>query len=150
GITSGIRFRIHSAVGGAISVCCFTWQLMLAMGITQHVFLYATLLTGVAAVGGAKFTPAISPLRTICQWIGRICLSYGGVAAMLLAAARLLVGESHWTVVGLLATYCATTGATAWITAEPKWRRHFTILATFELTLMLLTIGSLSTLSFAQ
>lgn len=150
GLISSIRFRIHSAVGVALSVCCFAWQLMLAMDITQHVFLYATLLTGVTAVGGAKITPAISPLRTICQWTGRICLSYGGVAAMLLAAARLLTGESYWAIVGLLAAYCAASGATAWLAVDSKWRRHFTIVATFELGLMLLTIGSLSTLSFAQ
>lgn len=150
GLATLIWFRVPSAAATAISVCGMIWQLLLAIGVTQYVFLYSTLLVAILAMVVDAFTRETSPFKTIASWIGRICLSYGGVAAMLLAAARLLTGESHWSIVGLLAAYFTATGAAAWIAQEPKWRRHFTVIAVVELALALFTIGSLSTLHFAQ
>jgi hypothetical protein len=150
GLASLIWFRIHSATAAAISVCGLTWQLLLAVGITQYVFLYATLLVAIVAMVVDAFTRETLPFKTMTATVGRICLSYGGVAAMLLAGARLLAGESHWNVVGLLAAYFTASGVAAWLATELKWRRHFTIMAVVELALALFTIGSLSTLHFAQ
>jgi hypothetical protein len=150
GLTCLIGFRVHSATAVAISVCGLTWQLLLALGVTQYVFLYSTLVVAILAMVVAAVAHETTPFKTIAALVGRVCLSYGGVAAMLLAGARLLTGESHWGVVGLLAAYFTTSGIAAWLAQELKWRRHFTIVAVVELALALFTIGSLSTLHFAQ
>jgi hypothetical protein len=142
--------RIPSMAAAAISVCGLTWQLLVAVGVTHYVLLYSTLLVAIFAMIVAAITHEDSPLRTLAVWIGRICLSYGGVAAILLAGARLLTGEGHWAVVGLLGSYFTVSGIAAWLAPETKWRRHFNVIAVTELVLALFTIGSLSTLHFAQ
>jgi hypothetical protein len=150
GLSSRSGFRVSSAIGAVVSTCGLTWQLLLALGVTQYVFLYATLLVGVVAMLVSLFASEASPIKTIGQWTSRICLSYGGVATMLLGLARLLTGESHWAVVGLLAAYLGATAVAAWLASEPKWRQHFAIVSSLQLVLLLFTIGALSTLSFVQ
>jgi hypothetical protein len=150
GLVSRNEFRPTAAAGAVVSMCGLTWQLLLAMGVSQYVFLYATLLMGVSAAIAILFAGEASPFKTVAQWTSRVCLSYGGVATMFLGLARLLTGESQWAVVVLLATYLAASAVAAWLADEVKWRQHFSIVSGLQLVLMLFTIGALSTLDFVQ
>jgi hypothetical protein len=150
GLTSRHEFRVTSAVGAVVSMCGLIWQLLLALGVTQYVFLYATLLMGISATVATVLAGEASPFKTVAKWTSRVCLSYGGVATMLLGLARLLTGESQWAVVGLLAAYLTASAIAAWLADEAKWRQHFSIVSGLQLVLMLFTIGALSTLDFVQ
>jgi hypothetical protein len=56
----------------------------------------------------------------------------------------------NWPTAWLIAAQAAATGAAALLSRQPAWRRHFAVLGSVQVVLLLFSIGSLSALNFIQ
>ncbi len=145
---------VTSSVLSALSICAATWQLFLHLNVTQHVFLLALATVGIACLVAAEFftrrRKEVSKFATASLWAGRICVSLGGVATILMSLARVLVSETHGALIGLLAAQVVASVVAATLSRESGWRRHFFVLTVVEALLALLIINSLSSLGMLQ
>ena len=154
GLISRSSTRLTPAIFAAISLCATTWQLLLFLGVTQYVFILAATCIGLACLAISAFTrqtdDELSQFALVSQWMGRLCISYGSVATLLIALARLLTSETVWSLLGLLIAQTVACVLAGFLSKESTWRRHFWVLAT-ALALMTMLIGNaLSTLTFWQ
>jgi len=148
--------QITPSILSALSFCAATWQLLLYLNVTQHVFLIALAVVGLVCLAVAEITTRLqkqnetAKFTTVCLWTGRMFVSFGGAATILMSFARLLTGETHWTIVGLLAAQAVASAAAAGLSRQSSWRRHFLVLTVGEILLSMLVINSLSTFSLLQ
>ena len=154
GLVSRNSTRLSPAIFAAISLCATTWQLLLLLGVTQYVFILAATCIGLACLSISAFTLQTddepSQFALVSQWMGRLCISYGSVATLLIALARLLTSETVWSLLGLLIAQMVACVVAGFLSKESTWRRHFWVLA-IALTLMTMLIGNaLSTFTFWQ
>ena len=154
GLASRASSRIMPAILAAISICASTWQLFLLLGVTQYVFVLATTFIGVVCLAASFFirqtTETPTQFAIVSQWTGRICLSYSSAAAILIALARLLTGETDGPLLGILVAQVCAAGFVGLLAKDAVWRRHFWVLATANVVMTLLVINALSTLSLWQ
>ncbi len=154
GLASRISSRLMPAIFAAISICAATWQLLLFLGVTQYVFILAATLIGILCLVISGFTQeeddTPSQFAIVSQWLGRLCISYGSVATLLIALARLLTSETEWSLLALLITQTVACVFVGFLTKETTWRRHFWVLATAQVAMTLLVVNALSTLTLWQ
>jgi len=158
-LATHVSARRMPAVFAALSICGATWQLLLLLGVTQYVFVLAATLIGILCLAISAFTRNSfsrqadgepSQFALVSQWTGRLCISYGSVATLLIALARLLTSETEWSLFGLLLVQTIAGGFAGFLAKNPTWRRHFWVLATVQMLMTLLVVNALSTLTFWQ
>ncbi len=146
--------RTAPTVMATLSACAAIWQLLLFLDVTPYIFLSTLAILGVVCLAAgelaAKFRKEVSKVATISLWAGRLGISLGGAATILMALARLLTSETHWAVLSLLVIQVVAAVSATMLSRQPAWRRHFFILALGEILLSLLVLNSLSNLSFLQ
>ena len=154
GLVSYASKRMLPSVLSAFCFCVSACQLFFALEITHNAFLIMTSLAGVGCLAFdrvvARKSEALEQLVSFGQWIGRVCLSYGSIATLMIALARLLAGETNWPLISLLAVQGLAASAAAWISRESSWRRYYWALVATQLLLGLLVANSLTTFSFWQ
>jgi len=154
GLSSRVSSRLTPAVLAAISVSAATWQVLLLLGVTHYVFMLAIACFGLACLVASSCTrsasDALARFALVSQWTGRLCISYGSVATVLIALSRLLTSEAAWPLVGMLVVQMGTAAIAGLLTKQSGWRRHFWIFAVVQFLLTLLVVNSLSTLNFFQ
>ncbi len=158
-LAAQVSTRLSPAIFAAACLCATTWQLLLLLGVTQYVFILAATLIGIVCLAISVFSHSsfsrvadneLSQFALVSQWTGRLCISYGSVATLLLALARLLTSETEWSLLPILVVQTLSCAFAAFFSNEPAWRRHFGVL-TIAQTLMLLLVGNaLSTFTFWQ
>ena len=156
-LVAQVSTRLSPAIFAAACLCAATWQLLLLLGVTQYVFILAATLIGMVCLAISVFSQKVFSQKTdgdpsqfalVSQWTGRLCISYGSVATLLLALARLLTSETEWSLLPILVVQTLACVFAAFFSKEPAWRRYFGVLAIAQ-TLMLLLVGNaLSTLTF--
>ncbi len=154
GLASRVSSRLMPAIFAAISICAATWQLLLLLGVTQYVFILAATFLGILCLMISVFARRSgsehSQIALVSQWTGRLCISYGSVATLLIALARLLTSETEWSLLALLIAQTVACVFAGFLAKEPTWRRHFWVLATAQTLMTLLVVNALSTLTFWQ
>lgn len=86
-------------------------------------------LTAHRAAISTKLREDVTKFATVSLWTGRLCVSLGGAATVLMSLTRLLVSETNWTIAGLLAVQVVAALAAAVLSRQSAWRRHFLVLA---------------------
>ena len=154
GLTSRTTSRTTPAVLSALSICAATWQLLLVIGVTQFAIVFAATFIGMICLTASYFTrpdtETLSQFFQVSQWTGRLCVSYSSAATLLIALARLLTGETDWSLLNLVVVQVAAGCAAGLLSKESVWRRHFWVLATAQVFMTLLVVNSLSTLTLWQ
>ena len=156
GLASLRRTRPVSLVLSTLSFCVAVWHLLVHFQITQQAFLLTLAIVGTVLLAAAEIAARRnnqtenSRFTAAALWSGRVCISFGGAATMLMSLARLLTSEAQWVIVGLLAAQALAAVVAAVLSRESGWRRHFVVLATGEVLLSLLAINALSTFSMLQ
>jgi len=156
GLASVRATRMTPSILSALSICAASWQLLLYLNVTQHVFLLTLAVIGLVCLAVVEISTRLrkqketTKFTTVCLWTGRMCISFGGVATILMSLARLLTSETHWIIVGLLAAQVVATVAAAALSRDSSWRRHFLVLAIGEVLLSLFVINSLSAFTILQ
>ncbi|NOZ40740.1 MAG: hypothetical protein GXP24_11015 [Planctomycetes bacterium] len=153
-ILTRVASRLTPAIFAAISICAATWQLLLLLGVTQYVFILAATLVGIFCLVISVFTRKsdddFSQFALVSQWTGRLCISFGSVATLLITLARLLTSETEWSLLALLIAQTIACGFAGFLAKDSTWRRHFWVLATVQVLMTLLVVNALSTLTFWQ
>jgi hypothetical protein len=144
GMATATTGRVRSTVLTAAATCAAVWQLMLLVGLTQHVFVLATMLVL------RRNDDEPSRLARATQWTSRLALTFSSVSTLLISLGRMLVGDAEWSLFGLVAAQVAAMVTAGLVERHPAWRRVFGVLATGQVAMGLLVINSLSVLSFMQ
>jgi len=154
GLASRVTERLMPAIVAAISLYAATWQLLLLLGVTQYVFILAATFLGIFCLAISAFTGKAdgqpSQFALVNQWTGRLCISYGSAAALLIALARLLTSETEWALLALLIAQTVACVFASFLAKNPTCRRHFWVLATAQTLMILLVVNALSTLTLWQ
>jgi hypothetical protein len=154
GLASVHATRVTSAVLAAGCVCMSTWFLLIYFGVTQYGFFLASSLVGTVFLAAAEISTRLrdktSTFAQVSLWTGRVCISCGGVAVILMSAARLLTSETHGAMLGVLAAQIAAAVVAAILSKKSTWRHYFLVLAAAEVAIVLLVVNALSVLSFLQ
>lgn len=154
GLASRASSRLTPALLAAVSICATTWQLFLLLGVTHNVFLLAITFFGIVCLTASSLSRPVDGAATqfsiVSQWTGRICISYGSIAVLFIALARLLAGEATGALLGMLIVQTVAATLAGVVAKQPAWRRHFWVLATAQLLPIVLVVNSLTALSFFQ
>lgn len=154
GLASVRSQRALSPVMSAVSLCVSVWQMLLWLQFPHYAPIVAATTVGVVALVVARLLEAMSPLGEKrlknCYYFGWVGIGLGGVAALLLTLARVLVSEADSSLLGLMAVQLAAALLAALLTRQADWRRSFLVLAGSELLLSMLVINALSPFTFLQ
>ena len=154
GLASVHATRITSAVLAAGCTCVSTWFLLIYFGVTQYGFFLATSLVGtvflVASEISTRFREKTSTFAQVSNWTGRVCISCGGVAVILMSVARLLTSETQGAMLGVLVAQIAAAVVAAILSKKSTWRHHFLVLAAAEVAIVMLVVNALSSFSIWQ
>lgn len=154
GLASRVSGRMLPAILAAVSICATTWHGFLLLGITRYVFVSAMTFIGlVCLVVGTILRQrdgTSDQFAIVSQWTGRVCISTASAATLLIALARLLTGETHWPLLGLVSAQAAAAGVAGLLSKEAAWRRHFWLLAGGQVLMTLIAYNTLIALSFWQ
>ena len=150
---------IHSERGttsalSAASLCAAAWQTILWLDFTTYAPIVAATTVGVVALAIARamelFESKSAKRISRYQYLGMVGVSLGGLAALLLSLARVMVGEAVGSLIGLLILQTIATAISAVLVKDAASRRFLSILATGEFLVMVLVVNVLSGLNILQ
>ena len=154
GMTSISSDRTASPVFAVASFAAAVWQMLLLMGLTQHVMIYAATIVGVGCVAAGRLLVGTSrvpeKIAQSFQYSGLVSVGFASVASVLLSLTRVLASESEWSLVGLLVVQAIAAGLSTLLTKQNAWRRYLLVMLTVEGVVAMLVVYSLSPLTFVQ
>ncbi len=154
GMASVHSRRAMSPVLSAISLCVSVWQTLLWLDYTQYAPIVAATTVGLVALVAARLLEATGVFGEKrlkqCHYFSWVGIGLGGVAALLLSLARVLVNEANASLLGLLAVQIVASLVAALLTRQDAWRRSFLVLAAGEVLVTMLVVNVLSPFTFLQ
>lgn len=154
GLTSVNSNRSSSPVFAVASFSAAVWQMLLLLGLTQHVWIYSATIVGVVCVVAGRLLESNSlsseKVTRSFQYSGLVAVTFAGVASVLLSLTRVLTSESEWSLVGLLAVQAVAALGSTLLTKPGAWRRSMIVILTVEAVMAMLVVYSLSPLTFLQ